>query len=58
MRNTRLVRGAVSTGLKRTQVYEIVLIVNLAKGKIGEAAAALLSAMLVSKISLAALSWA
>ena len=33
-----------------------ILIVNLAKGKIGEDAAALLGAMLVSKISLAALS--
>ncbi len=33
-----------------------ILIVNLAKGKIGEDAAALLGAMLVSKVSLAALS--
>jgi len=53
----RIVSRATSSFDLRTVMDEgKILIVNLAKGKIGEDAAALLGAMLVSKVSLAALS--
>lgn len=49
-------RGASSFDMRRVIDEGKILIVNLAKGKIGEDAAALLGAMLVSTVSLAALS--
>ena len=49
-------RASDSFDVRRVMDDGKILIVNLAKGKIGEDAAALLGAMLVSKISLAALS--
>ena len=49
-------RASDSFDVRRVMDGGKILIVNLAKGKIGEDAAALLGAMLVSKISLAALS--
>jgi energy-coupling factor transporter ATP-binding protein EcfA2 len=49
-------RAASSFDLRQVMDTGKILIVNLAKGKIGEDAAALLGAMLVSKVSLAALS--
>jgi len=49
-------RAAGSFDVRQIMDEGKILIVNLAKGKIGEDAAALLGAMLVSKVSLAALS--
>ena len=49
-------RATGSFDMRRVMDEGKILIVNLAKGKIGEDAAALLGAMLVSKVSLAALS--
>jgi hypothetical protein len=49
-------RATSSFDLRKVMDEGKILIVNLAKGKIGEDAAALLGAMLVSKLSLAALS--
>lgn len=49
-------RATSSFDLRRVMDEGKILIVNLAKGKIGEDAAALLGAMLVSKVGLAALS--
>jgi hypothetical protein len=49
-------RPGDSFDVRRVMDEGKILIVNLAKGKIGEDAAALLGAMLVSKVSLAALS--
>ena len=49
-------RAANSFDMRQVIDEGKILIVNLAKGKIGEDAAALLGAMLVSKVSLAALS--
>lgn len=49
-------RATGSFDVRRIMDEGKILIVNLAKGKIGEDAAALLGAMLVSKVSLAALS--
>lgn len=49
-------RTTSSFDLRKVMDDGKILIVNLAKGKIGEDAAALLGAMLVSKVSLAALS--
>jgi hypothetical protein len=49
-------RATSSFDLRKVMDEGKILIVNLAKGKIGEDAAALLGAMLVSKVSLAALS--